>query len=205
MLNVNRGNRLTSISSFATKSKGLHQYILDHPEGGENHPFENINWKLGDIVTSHISTANGETIILTHDTNLPRPYSLGFRVQGVKGLAEFDSHTRRVHVEGVSDAHQWDEWEEWFEKYDHELWKKYGEIAIDGGHGGMDYFLDRAFVESVGANAPAVIDVYDAAVMRVITPLSEVSIREGGTPQEIPDFTDGNWIHREPVFALGDW
>lgn len=205
MLDVNRGNRLTSISSFATKSKGLNQYVLDHPDGGEDHPYENIEWKLGDIITSHISTANGETIILTHDTNLPRPYSLGFRVQGVKGLAEFDYHTRRIHVEGVSADHQWDEWEKWFEKYDHELWRKYGEIAIDGGHGGMDYFLDRAFVESVKANAPAVIDVYDAAVMRVITPLSEVSIREGGTPQEIPDFTDGNWIHRKPVFALGEW
>ncbi|MDR9418114.1 Gfo/Idh/MocA family oxidoreductase [Gracilimonas sp.] len=205
MLDVNRGNRLTSISSFATKSKGLHQFVLDHPEGGENHPYENIDWKLGDIVTSHISTANGETIILTHDTNLPRPYSLGFRVQGVKGLAEFDYHTRRIHSEGASPNHQWDDWEVWFEKYDHELWKKYGEIAVGGGHGGMDYFLDRAFVESVKENAPAVIDVYDAAVMRVITPLSEISIREGGTPQEIPDFTDGNWMHRKPVFGLGDW
>ena len=205
MLNINRGNRLTSVSSFSTKSKGLHQFVLDHPEGGETHPYENINWKLGDIVTSHISTANGETIILTHDTNLPRPYSLGFRVQGVKGLTEFDYHTRRVHVEGASESHQWDEWDLWFEKYDHELWKKYGEIAVGGGHGGMDYFLDRAFVESVKANAPAVIDVYDAAILRVITPLSENSIREGGAPQEIPDFTDGNWIHRDPVFALGDW
>jgi predicted dehydrogenase len=205
MLDVNRGNRLTSISSFATKSTGLNQFVLDHPEGGENHPYENIDWKLGDIVTSHISTANGETLILTHDTNLPRPYSLGFRVQGVKGLAEFDYHTRRVHVEGVSGSHQWDEWETWFEKYDHELWREYGEIAVDGGHGGMDYFLDRAFVESVRAGAPAVIDVYDAAVMRVITPLSETSIREGGTPQDIPDFTEGKWITRKPVFGLGEW
>lgn len=205
MLDVNRGNRLTTISSFATKAKGLNQFVLDHPDGGEDHPYENINWKLGDIVTSHISTANGETIILTHDTNLPRPYSLGFRVQGVKGLTEFDYHTRRVHVEGISNDHSWDDWEVWFEKYDHELWRKYGDIAVDGGHGGMDYFLDRAFIESVKADAPAVIDVYDAAVMRVITPLSEASIREGGTPQQIPDFTDGKWIRRKPVFALSEW
>lgn len=205
MLDVNRGNRLTTISSFVTKAKGLNQYVLDHPDGGEDHPYEKINWKLGDIVTSHISTANGETIILTHDTNLPRPYSLGFRVQGVKGIAEFDYHTRRVHAEGISNDHSWDEWEVWFEKYDHELWKKYGDIAVDGGHGGMDYFLDRAFIESVKADAPAAIDVYEAAVMRVITPLSEASIREGGMPQQIPDFTDGKWIHRKPVFALGEW
>jgi len=205
MLNINRGNRLTTVSSFATKSRGLNQFIVDHPEGGETHPYENIKWKLGDIVTSHITTANGQTIILTHDTNLPRPYSLGFRVQGVKGLTEFDYHTRRVHVEGVSETHKWDGWDTWFRKYDHELWQKYGDVAVGGGHGGMDYFLDRAFVESVKNNAPAVTDVYDAAVMRVITPLSEKSIREGGTPQQIPDFTDGNWMHRKPVFALGEW
>lgn len=205
MLNINRGNRLTTVSSFASKSRGLNQFIVDHPDGGENHPYEDIDWKLGDIVTSHITTANGQTIILTHDTNLPRPYSLGFRVQGVKGLTEFDYHTKRVHVEGVSESHRWDEWEAWFEKYDHKLWQKFGDVAVGGGHGGMDYFLDRAFVESVKNNAPAVTDVYDAAVMRVITPLSEKSIREGGAPQEIPDFTDGNWMHRKPVFALGEW
>lgn len=205
MLDINRGNRLTSISSFATKSKGLNAFIVKHPDGGETHPYENIDWKLGDIVTSHLSTANGETIVLTHDTNLPRPYSLGFRVQGVKGLAEFDYHTRRVYSEGTSEPHRWDDWDSWFTKYDHLLWKKFGEIAIGGGHGGMDYFLDRAFAESVRSQSPAVIDVYDAAVMRVITPLSENSIRLGGIPQDIPDFTRGKWITRKPVFGLGEW
>lgn len=205
MLNINRGNRLTSISSFATKAKGLHQYIMDHPDGGSSHPYANDNWQLGDIVTSTIATANGETIILTHDTNLPRPYSLGFRVQGVKGLAEFDYHTRRVHVEGQSSSHQWDAWETWIEKYDHDLWRQYGEEAVEKGHGGMDFFLDRAFVESVRENAPAVIDVYDAAVLRAITPLSERSIQQGGVPQDIPDFTEGAWKNRPPVFARGSW
>ena len=33
-----------------------------------------------------IKCHNGETILITHDTNLPRPYSLGFRVQGTKGI-----------------------------------------------------------------------------------------------------------------------
>ena len=202
MLDINRGNRLTMISSFASKARGLNQYVVNHQDGGEDHSYENINWRLGDIVTSQISTANGETILLTHDTNLPRPYSLGFRVQGVKGLAEFDYHTRRVHSEGVSEPHQWDEWEPWFEKYDHKLWRQYGEIAVDGGHGGMDYFLDREFIESVKTNSEAVIDVYDAAVMRAITPLSEQSIREGGTPQEIPDFTEGKWLTRKPIFGF---
>ena len=205
MADINRGNRFTSLSSHASSANGLEQYVLDHPDGGKEHPYAAIDWALGDIVTTTLTTAKGQTIILTHDTNLPRPYSLGFRVQGVKGLAEFDYHTRRVYVEGVSESHRWDEWDGWMEQYDHPLWQEFGEIAVDGGHGGMDYFLNRAFVESVKVNAPATIDVYDAAVMRAITPLSEQSIREGGAPQEIPDFTNGAWMHREPVFAIGSW
>lgn len=204
ILNSNRGNRLTTISSFATKSRGLQSYIKEHPQGGENHPYLDIAWRLGDVVTSTITTANGETIILTHDTNLPRPYSLGFRVQGVKGLTEFDYDRRRVYVEGQSEPHHWDEWAQWLEKYDHELWKKYGDQAESKGHGGMDYFLDRAFVESVRRQVAPVMDVYDAAVLRAITPLSEASIRAGGIPQEIPDFTEGKWMVRQPVFGRGD-
>lgn len=201
---MNRGNRLTSISSFATKARSLKHFANKHPQGGKDHPYTNTEWKLGDIVTSTISTARGETIILTHDTNLPRPYSLGFRVQGVNGLAEFDYNLKRVHVEGISESHRWDFGTEWFDKYDHELWKEFGEEAVDGGHGGMDFFLDRAFVESVRREIAPVLDVYDAAVMRVITPLSEMSIQEGGTPQAIPDFTEGKWMHRKPVFGLGE-
>ena len=203
-MDMNRGNRLVSVASHATKARSLKHFATNHPDGGENHPYTKINWKLGDIVTSTITTARGETIILTHDTNLPRPYSLGFRVQGVDGLAEFDYYTKRVHVEGISESHRWDFGNEWFEKYDHELWKKFGEEAVGGGHGGMDFFLDRAFVESVRRDIEPVLDVYDAAVMRAITPLSEISIQEGGAPQPIPDFTEGKWITRNPVFGLGD-
>jgi predicted dehydrogenase len=205
MLDINRGNRLTTVASHATKSAGLNKYIMKHKDGGENHPYSKTNWALGDIVTSTITTALGQTIILTHDTNLPRPYSLGFRVQGVEGLAEFDYHTRRIHVEGQSKAHSWDDGKEWLEKYDHKLWKTFGEEAVDKGHGGMDFFLDRAFVACVKDNKPAIIDVYDAATLRVITPLSEASIRAGGMPQEIPDFTEGKWMSRKPVFGLGEY
>lgn len=203
-MDMNRGNRLTSLTSHATKARSLKHFAKQHPDGGPNHPYATIEWKLGDVVTSTLTTARGETIILTHDTNLPRPYSLGFRIQGVQGLAEFDYYTQRVHIEGVSENHRWDAGSEWFDKYDHPLWKQYGEEAANSGHGGMDFFLDRAFIESVRRQVAPVIDVYDGAVMRVITPLSERSIAEGGAPQEIPDFTQGAWMHRAPVFGLGD-
>ncbi|MEQ9425579.1 MAG: Gfo/Idh/MocA family oxidoreductase [Cyclobacteriaceae bacterium] len=202
MIDVNRGNRLTSLSSFATKAKSLKNFVKKNTSEGEDHPYTKLDWKLGDVVTTTISTANGETIVLTHDTNTPRPYSLGFRVQGVDGLIDFDKGTQRIYVEGTSPSHKWEDAAEWLERYDHKFWKEEGELAIDGGHGGMDYFLDKQFVESAKSNTAPVLDVYDAAVMRSITPLSEVSIRQGGAVQQIPDFTRGKWMNRKPVFGL---
>lgn len=204
MLNINRGNNFLTLTSHATKSRGLHNFIVNHPEGGPDHPNAKLTWALGDIVTSTINTANGETIIVTHDTNSPKPYSLDFEVQGVKGLTEFDGHMKRIYVEGISEKHQWDEMDEWLEKYDHPLWKKYGEYAEGSGHGGMDFFVDHAFVESVKRKVLPPLDVYDAAAWSAITPLSERSLAEGNAPQYFPDFTRGKWIKREPVFALSD-
>ena len=85
-LNINRGNRFLYLTSTASKSRGLHDYIVNHEAGGKNHPNASVEFKLGDIITSVLKTQNGESIIISHDTNLPRPYSLGFRVQGTKGL-----------------------------------------------------------------------------------------------------------------------
>ncbi len=204
MFDINRGNSFLTLTSHATKARGLHEYIVNHPEGGSGHPNAKLQWALGDIITSTINTANGETIIVTHDTNSPKPYSLDFEVQGTKGLTEFDKHKKRIYVEGVSEQHQWDEMDEWLTKYDHPLWKKYGDYAEGSGHGGMDFFVDHAFVETVKRTVLPPLDVYDAAAWSAITPLSERSINEGNAPQHFPDFTRGNWIKRKPVFALSD-
>ncbi|PLX14208.1 MAG: glycosyl hydrolase [Marinilabiliales bacterium] len=192
--NINRGNRFISLSSHATKARGLHKYIVD--QAGEDNPNAKLKWKLGDIVTTTINTYNGETIIVTHDTNSPRPYSLGFRVQGTKGLWEVDGN--RIYVEGVSEPHRWDEADKWLEKYDHPLWKRYENEAEGAGHGGMDYFVLNAFVESAKKNIAPPLDVYDAAAWSAITPLSEISIANNGEVQDFPDFTGAQWISREP-------
>ncbi|MFW5877886.1 MAG: Gfo/Idh/MocA family oxidoreductase [bacterium] len=205
MMDINRGNRFLRISSFATKTRGLKNYIENHPAGGENHPNAELNWKLGDIVTSSIETASGETIIVTHDTNSPRPYSLGFRVQGVKGLTEFDYHSKRIYIEGRSDAHSWENMDDYLQKYDHPLWQKYGEYAEGSGHGGMDFFVINAFVEMIKRQEQAPLDAYDAAAWSAVTPLSAASIAGGGETLDFPDFTRGKWIKRKPLFARGDY
>jgi predicted dehydrogenase len=199
-ININRGNRFIKINSFSTKARSLHKYIVD--KAGENHPNAKVNFRLGDIVTTTISCANGETIILQHDTNSPRPYSLGFRVQGTNGL--WMDVNNSIYVEGKSKPHTWDDAKSWLDQYDHPLWKKYGNDAQGAGHGGMDFFVLHAFVEAAKRDEPTPLDVYDAAAWSAITPLSEQSIELGNETIDFPDFTGGSWMSRKPVFALND-
>ena len=200
MANINRGNRFISLSSFDSKARGLHEYV--EKKGGKEHASSKVNFKLGDIVTTHIKCANGETILLQHDTNLPRPYSLGFRVQGTNGL--WMDVNKSVYVEGISKPHQWDEAKQWLDKYDHPLWKRWSNDAEGAGHGGMDFFVLHAFIESIKRKQPTPQDVYDAAAWSAITPLSERSIELGNETVEFPDFTSGNWMYRKNDFAATD-
>jgi predicted dehydrogenase len=201
LLNINYGNRFTHITSMASKARGLHNYIVKN--GGENHPNTKVKFKLGDVVTSQIRTANGETILMTHDTNLPRPYSLGFRVQGTEGI--WMDLNKSIYLEGKSpQAHNWEPFENYQKQYDHPLWVKYAENAQNAGHGGMDWFVLHAFVESVKRKAVPPIDTYDTATWSALSPLSETSIAQGSKPIPVPDFTKGKWKQRKAVFALTD-
>jgi hypothetical protein len=199
-LGIHRGNRFTRLSSFASKARGLHDYITrEAPE----HPNTKVAFKLGDVVTTQIACANGETVLLQHDTSLPRPYSLGFRVQGTQGL--WMDVNESIYLEGKSaKPHAWEPAQPWLDKYDHPLWKKYAEAAKDAGHGGMDFFVIHAFIEALKANAPLPIDIYDAVAWSAISPLSEQSIAQGNATLDFPDFTAGAWATRKPIFALDD-
>ena len=199
--NINRGNRFLSLCSFSSKARGLHNHIVK--QGGESHPNAKVNFKLGDVVTTSINCANGETILLQHDTNLPRPYSLGFRVQGTEGL--WMDVNKGIYIQEKSaKGHQWDDAKTWLDKYDHPLWQRWSKDTEGAGHGGMDFFVIHAFVESIKRKTPTPMDVYDAAAWSSITPLSERSIELGNQTVEVPDFTGGQWMYRKPVFSLSD-
>lgn len=200
-ININRGNRFISLCSFSSKARGLHNHIVK--QGGENHPNAKVNFKLGDVVTTSINCVNGETILLQHDTDLPRPYSLGFRVQGTEGL--WMDVNKGIYIQEKSaKAHQWDDAKQWLDKYDHPLWQRWSKETAGAGHGGMDFFVIHALVESIKNKTATPLDVYDAATWSAISPLSERSIDLGNQTIEFPDFTGGQWMYRKPVFALND-
>ena len=199
--NINRGNRFMSLCSFSSKSRGLHNHIVK--KGGENHPNTKVNFKLGDVVTTSIECANGETILLQHDTNLPRPYSLGFRVQGTEGL--WMDVNKSIYIQDKSaKPDQWEDSKKWLDKYDHPLWVRWSRETEGAGHGGMDFFVMHSFIESIRRKVATPMDVFDAATWSAISPLSEQSIELGHQTVEFPDFTGGQWMYRAPVFALND-
>lgn len=190
VLDINRSNRLLTLSSTASKAVGLHEYCMKNKP--ENEELCQAKFAQGDIVTTVITCAGGQTVTLTLDTTLPRYYSRGFTVRGTKGMyTEFDNS---VFIDGEHNRFEfnwkahWNNADKYAEKYEHPLWAAITEEERAAGHGGIDYLCYRDFFRCVRTGEPMPIDVHDAATIMCITPLSEISIAAGGQPVQIPDF-----------------
>ena len=200
ILDINRGNRMLSLVSVASKAAGLKEYL--RREKGADYRESDYPFAQGDIVNTIIKCARGETISLTLDTTLPRHYSRGLQVHGTRGL--YMEENRSIFLDEKDNEFdfewhkKWNNVEEYFDKYEHPLWRKYMAEGVRGGHDGMDWLVLSAFFEAAKAGTPVPIDVYDAAVWMSITCLSEDSIARGGAPVSIPDFTNGKWLERKP-------
>ncbi len=200
ILNINRGNRMLALTSMASKARGLNEYIINTK--GNQYDLADYRFAQGDVVTTTIKCAHGETIVLTLDTTLPRAYSRGFVVQGTKAMYMEDNNS--LFIDGVHNKHefywkdQWDNMEQYRKQYDHPLWQNYNPDSNDG-HGGIDFLVLSAFIDSVKRRIETPIDVYDMAAWMSITALSEQSISMGGMPVAIPDFTNGKWLSRKPL------
>lgn len=197
VLNINNGNRMMSLASFASKSAGLHEYIMQNKPDDER--LKNAHFAQGDIITTVIKCANGETIILKLDTTLPRFYSRGFTVRGTKGM--YEEATDSVFIDTAEDrAHDFD-WrkecvgnaDKYQDEWDHPVWKRYIEEGVQGTHDGMDWLEFKTFFNALRNDEPMPVDVYDAASWMAVTVLSEMSIAKGGAVMDIPDFTSGRW------------
>ncbi|MDD2213403.1 MAG: Gfo/Idh/MocA family oxidoreductase [Oscillospiraceae bacterium] len=200
VLDINRGNRMLTLVSVASKAAGLHEYLLR--EKGEAYDATNLTFAQGDVVTTIIKCAQGQTITLTLDTSLPRPYSRGFHVQGTKGMFMEDNNS--IFIDGKDNQDdfnwkaRWNNAEDYRATYDHPVWKAYEAEGVRGGHDGMDWLVLSAYFKAVKTSGPVPIDVYDAAAWMSISCLSEESVALGGQPRPIPDFTNGQWMNRAP-------
>jgi len=194
MLNINRGNRFVSLASFATKTRGIREWAQTNLPAG--HAANEAGFVQGDVVTTVLTCAHGETVVLTHDTTLPRPYSRGGRVQGTRGI--WMEINDSIYLEGRSPKHQWESFRNVIGQYDNPLWQDSDVATFAAGHGGMDYLILRAFIEPLQNGLTVLpIDVYDTVTWMAVTALSEESVALGGHPVSFPDFTRGAWIERE--------
>lgn len=188
-MDINRGDRFETLVSMSSPSRGLQLWQQEKVPAGD--PKKNEKYVLGDVNTSMIRTARGRTLYVSHDTNLPRPYSRIHMVQGTKGL--FQGYPSRVYVEGKSRPHQWDEAAAWLAEYEHPIWKELNEKSQGAGHGGMDFIEDYRLVKCLREGQPTDMNVYDAASLSAVCELSERSVANGSAPMEFPDFTRGRW------------
>ena len=194
LLGIGHGNRFVSLSSFSSKAAGLDAYIRNHPDRDQT--YADGKWAQGDIITTILTTEFGQTVRLTLDTTLPRPYSRGLEVHGTRGWFSQDNMSVFSDADHKESDHFkwknfWGNYSEYEEKYMPGLWRDYLDAGIKKGHGGMDFLVIDSFVQAVKAGDPMPIDIYDSAIMMAVTPLSSESIKQGGAPMQFPDFTAG--------------
>jgi hypothetical protein len=173
-----------------SRSDSIENYVAQRFPAG--HPARKVRFKLADSTNVLIRTAKGVLIDQRFDMYSARPAAGPYHaLQGVKG--SYDSRLKSVWIEGRSDGRRWDPQDKYAKEFEHPLWTNLAEKAKGSGHGGADFFVVYAFLESVRNGGPSPVDVYDAAAWSSIIPLSGKSLAEGGAVQEIPDFTNGRW------------
>lgn len=201
ILNINRGNRMVSLTSRASKAIGLSEYVKEKEELSALH---DRKFAQGDIVETLITCENGELISLRLDTTLPTYYSREFTVRGTKGL--YTQDTNMLFLDGDSHIFETTDFIEeninsakkYYDEFLPDIWKNITPETIERGHGGMDWFEFDVFCNCLREGKEMPIDVYDAASWMCISYLTEKSIALGGAPVEIPDFTNGAYKTREP-------
>jgi predicted dehydrogenase len=192
------------MTSFSSPGKGRNLYAKKNFPA--DHKWNQLDFIGGDINTSIIKTHMGRTILVQWDETSPRPYSRLNLIQGTQGtLAGFPTRIAlEGGVEGGPDTHhEWAEGEQLakiYEKYEHPLYKRLGELAIKmGGHGGMDFMMLYRIIECLREGQPLDQNVYEGCLWSAVGPLSEASVAADGMPQKFPDFTRGSWKSTKPL------
>ena len=198
-MNVGCGDYFDQITSTATGSFGINDYFMRR--FGPDHPNAKRKFAQGDIVTTVVKTKLGKSIVINYDMQLPRPYDNRWMVQGTRGI--YNEQRDAVYlVERSPEYHQWEPFGPYQQSFEHPWWKSIRNGDGQFSHGGTDYLELKLFLSAVRARVQTPLDVYDSVIMSAHGPLSERSIARGGSPVDVPDFTRGQWRHRQARFAV---
>jgi hypothetical protein len=196
-MDINRGDRFDYLVSMSSPSRSLDVYRE------KTVPKDSPKWRekyiCGDMNTSMIKTAKGLTIMMQHDVSTPRPYDRINLIQGTKGA--FRDFPQRLYIDGQEGGHSFTDLSKVKEKYEHRLWKKLGEKARTGGHGGMDFIMSWRIVQWFREGLVPDMDVYDGASWSAPFPMSAESVKKGSMPVKFPDFTRGKWTEKRETMV----
>jgi predicted dehydrogenase len=191
-MGLNDGDRMERLTCMMTRPRTMHEYAVK--KFGENSEPAKVDFKLGEMVSTLIHTAEGRVIRVDLDVHSPRPMSIYYLAQGTKGCWDTRSG---MFVEGRTKDDRWESPDAYREEYQHPWFKKWGEPAAKTGHWGGDYFVLYDFVRMLKTGREPWIDVYDAATWSSLYHCTRQSLDNGSAPVEMPDFTGGRWKQKD--------
>ncbi len=230
-MDINRGDRLDYLVSMSCNAKGMDLYAAEHLPVG--HPKRMRKYINGDVNCSLIRTINGKTMMIKHDTDLPRPYSRTNMVQGTRGIirsfpdfrACFESNADQSDTgTAFRSEHKWESAMQYAREFEHPLWKflRESEISLPGttetgriGHNtvweyrpalkgnGGDFLVNYRLIQALLHGVSTDYDVYDGATWSAVSALSEWSVANRSRPIDFPDFTKGRWMTTKPAVIMG--
>jgi predicted dehydrogenase len=192
VMDINRGDRFDFLVSVESNDFMMNNKAKELAQSDDFFtPFTDKEYR-GNMSVTTIRTKKGRTIMLQHDATSPSPHNLIHGISGTKGSALYDPQPPRF----ATGDHKWvsqEEFDQLKEKYTPEIIKKMGAISRESGHGGSDLLLSWRLIDCLHNGLPLDQDVYDAASLSSIIPLSEWSVRNRSNSVDIPDFTSGAW------------
>ena len=202
VLNIHRGDRLTTLVSMDTDSFNGRKHV--EKRTGET----DVRFLGGDETMTMIRTAKGKSILIEHDVMTPRPYSRMYQLVGTDGYAAkypLQQVVLRPETapEGTPDPENLNAHRPVSPEQLAALQAKYPNPILTpelvalakevGGHGGMDFIMDYRLIYCLNNGLPLDMDVYDLAEWCCVAELSRISLDNGCAPVEVPDFTRGAW------------
>ena len=203
LLNMHRGDRMTTLVAMETRSANGKAYIKE-TTGEDASDFAN-----GDQTTTMIRTAKGNTMLIQHNVMTPRPYSRMYQIVGTDGYAskypieEYCLRPTQLKSGSLPNHEKLNAHASMPKEAKEALMKQYKSPILTedleetakrvGGHGGMDYIMDYRLIYCLRNGLPLDMDVYDLAEWCCLGELVAISISNGSMPVEVPDFTRGGW------------
>ena len=187
-MNILRGDNLTTLVSMSSLSIGMKRYAEN--TFGINSPQATDTYS-GDMNVTLIRTELGKTILLQHDVTSPRPYSRLFLLSGTEGFVQ-KYPTPQIFLDKEDEKlFSTEKVNKYLSENEHTFTKETATLrSLLPEQKPMDIIMDYRLVHCLKNGLPLDQNVYDGALWSCISELSEISVRNGNIPVQIPNFLE---------------